>query len=132
MRGFATPGGLPAIAAKAASLKALFVLGADEADLSAFDKTFKVYIGHHGDRAAHHADVILPGAAYTEKPGTWVNLEGRVQRSERAVFPPGDAREDWTIFRALSEVLGATLPFDSYGQLQRSEEHTSELQSLMR
>src|SRR3546814_10658121 len=100
------------------------------------------------DRAAHSADGILPGAAYTEKPGTWVNLEGRVQRSERAVFPPGDAREDWTIFRALSEVLGQRLPFDSYGQLQaaiaadhpvlgseglaevvwRSEEHKSELQ----
>ncbi len=104
--GFATPGGLSAIAARAANLKALFVLGADEADLSAFDQTFKVYIGHHGDHAAHQADVILPGAAYTEKPGTWVNLEGRVQRSERAVFAPGDAREDWTILRALSEVLG--------------------------
>ena len=118
MLGFATPGGLPAIAAKAESLKALFVLGADEADLSAFEGTFKIYVGHHGDRAAHSADVILPGAAYTEKPGTWVNLEGRVQFSERAVFPPGDAREDWTIFRALSEVLGAKLPFDSPGQLR--------------
>ena len=118
MLGFTTPGGLNAIAAKAATLKALFVLGADDADLSAFEKTFKVYIGHHGDKAAHAADVILPGAAYTEKPGTWVNLEGRVQRSERAIFAPGDAREDWTIFRALSEVLGAKLPFDSYDQLQ--------------
>src|SRR3546814_15626860 len=93
MLGFATPGGLPAIAAKAESLKALFVLGADEADLSAFEGTFEIYVGHHGDRAAHSADVILPGAAYTEKPGTWVNLEGRVQFSERAVFPPGRSEE---------------------------------------
>src|SRR3546814_20455661 len=76
------------------------------------------------DRAAHSADGILPGAAYTEKPGTWVNLEGRVQFSERAVFPPGDAREDWTIFRALSEVLGAKLPFDSPGQLRADRKST--------
>ncbi len=66
----------------------------------------KVYVGHHGDKGAHAADVILPAASYAEKPGTYVNLEGRVQRSERAVFPPGDAREDWTILRALSDVLG--------------------------
>lgn len=115
--GFTTPGGLPAIAAQASSLKALFVLGADDADLSAFAGTFKVYIGHHGDKAAHDADVILPGAAYTEKPGVWVNLEGRVQTSERAIFPLGDAREDWTIIRALSERLGVTLPFDSHAEL---------------
>ncbi len=79
---------------------------------------FKVYIGHHGDQGAHHADVILPGASYAEKPGTYVNLEGRVQRGEKAVFAPGDAREDWSILRALSEVLGATLPFDSFAQLR--------------
>ena len=61
---------------------------------------------------------MLPAAAYSEKPGTWVNLEGRVQRGERAVFPPGDAREDWAIFRALSDVLGKRLPFDSLDELR--------------
>jgi NADH-quinone oxidoreductase subunit G len=81
---------------------------------------FKVYVGHHGDVGAAHADVVLPGATYTEKSGTWVNLEGRVQRGERAVFPPGDAREDWSIFRALSEVLGHTLPFDSFAGLREA------------
>jgi NADH-quinone oxidoreductase subunit G len=85
--------------------------------------TFTVYIGTHGDHGVRHADVILPGAAYTEKPGTWVNMEGRVQRSLRATFPPGDAREDWTIFRALSAVLagaglGKQLPYDDLGQLR--------------
>ena len=85
----------------------MFFLGADEVDFSRFGGSFKVYIGHHGDQGARHADVILPGASYAEKSGTWVNLEGRVQRGERAVFPPGDAREDWTILRALSEKLGA-------------------------
>ena len=79
---------------------------------------FKVYIGHHGDRGAAHADVVLPGASYAEKSGTWVNLEGRVQRGERAVFPPGDAREDWTILRALSETMGKTLPFDTLEELR--------------
>ena len=74
---------------------------------------FVIYQGHHGDAGAHAADVILPGAAYTEKSATYVNTEGRVQRSSRAVFPPGDAREDWTIIRALSEVLGHPLPYDS-------------------
>ena len=80
--------------------KLAFFLGADEVDYSAsLPSSFKVYVGHHGDNGAHHADVILPGAAYSEKSGTYVNLEGRVQRGERAVFPPGDAREDWAIFR---------------------------------
>jgi NADH-quinone oxidoreductase subunit G len=71
-----------------------------------------VYQGSHGDAGAHHADVILPGAAYTEKEGTYVNFEGRVQRAERAVFPPGEAKEDWAILRALSEHLDAKLPYD--------------------
>ncbi len=114
--GFTVAGGTAAIAE--AKPKLLFLLGADELDLAPFAKSFKAYVGHHGDRAAAHADVILPGAAYAEKPGTWVNLEGRVQRGERAVYPPGDAREDWTIFRALSEVLGKTLPFDDLRQLR--------------
>ncbi|HET8611738.1 MAG TPA: NADH-quinone oxidoreductase subunit NuoG [Sphingomonas sp.] len=116
--GFTTEGGLQAVAEAAPKL--LFLLGVDETDLAPFDKSFKVYIGTHGDRGAHAADVILPGAAYTEKHGTWVNLEGRVQRAERAVFPVGDAREDWTILRALSAVLGKTLPFDSLAGLRAS------------
>jgi len=116
--GFVTDGGVDAIRDKAGALKALFLLGADELDTSAFANTFTVYIGTHGDRGVTHADVILPGAAYGEKPGTWVNMEGRVQRGERAVFPPGDAREDWTILRALSDALDKTLPFDNLDQLR--------------
>jgi NADH-quinone oxidoreductase subunit G len=73
---------------------------ADEMDYAPFANSFKVYIGHHGDRGAAAADVVLPGAAYSEKHGIYVNLEGRVQYSEKAVDPPGDAREDWSIFRA--------------------------------
>jgi NADH-quinone oxidoreductase subunit G len=88
-------------------------------DFTKFAKTFKVFVGHHGDKGAAAADVILPGSAYTEKDGTFVNLEGRVQRSSKAVFAPGDAREDWAIFRALSEVLGHKLPFDNLADLRR-------------
>ena len=107
MLGYAHDGGIKALAAKKPKLA--FFLGADEVDHGLFAKSFKVYVGHHGDKGAHHADVILPGAAYTEKSGTYVNLEGRVQRGERAVFPPGDAREDWAIFRALSRCSGQEL-----------------------
>jgi NADH-quinone oxidoreductase subunit G len=96
----------------------LFLLGADEADLSAFADTFTVYVGTHGDAGVRVANVILPAAAYTEKHGTYVNMEGRVQFSERAVDPPGEARVDWTIFRALSDVLGKRLPFDDLTQLR--------------
>jgi NADH-quinone oxidoreductase subunit G len=78
-----------------------------------------IYQGTHGDRGAHRADVILPGAAYTEKSGTYVNTEGRVQMANRASFPPGDAREDWAILRALSDVIGNRLPFDSLTALRR-------------
>ncbi len=116
MLGYAQKGGIADIAAAAPKL--VFFLGADEVDFSKFGNSFKVFIGHHGDKGAHAADVILPGASYAEKPGTYVNLEGRVQRGDRAVFPPGDAREDWTILRALSEKLGHTLPFDSFEQLR--------------
>jgi NADH-quinone oxidoreductase subunit G len=116
MLGYAFEGGIRALAKKKPKLA--FFLGADEVDYTFFRATFKVYVGHHGDAGAAAADVILPGAAYTEKSGTYVNLEGRVQRGERAVFPPGDAREDWSIFRALSEVLGAKLPFDTLDQLR--------------
>ena len=116
--GFTTEGGLDAIRARAGALKALFLLGADETDTEAFANTFTVYIGTHGDRGVRHADVILPAAAYTEKHGIYVNLEGRVQFSEFGVHPPGEAREDWTILRALSDVLGKTLPFDDLSQLR--------------
>jgi NADH-quinone oxidoreductase subunit G len=116
MLGWAQPGGIADVIA--AKPKLVFFLGADEVDFSKFDKSFKVYIGHHGDKGAAVADVVLPGASYAEKSGTWVNLEGRVQRGERAVFPPGDSRVDWTILRALSEKLGATLPFDTIEELR--------------
>jgi NADH-quinone oxidoreductase subunit G len=92
-------------------------LGADEIDASA-SKAFTIYLGTHGDRGAHKADVILPGAAYTEKNGFYVNTEGRVQQGVRAVFPVGEAKEDWAILRALSERLGAKLPYDSLDQLR--------------
>jgi NADH-quinone oxidoreductase subunit G len=77
-----------------------------------------IYQGSHGDRGAHRADVILPGAAYTEKSATYVNTEGRAQQTVRAVFPPGEAREDWTILRALSAEIGKPLPFDTLEQLR--------------
>jgi NADH-quinone oxidoreductase subunit G len=96
----------------------LFNLGADEADIPA--GPFVIYQGTHGDRGAERADVILPGAAYTEKSATYVNTEGRPQMTARAVFPPGDAKEDWAIIRALSDALNKTLPFDSVMQLRKS------------
>ena len=109
-------GGLDAAAmTQAGALDVLFLLGADEIDVA--PGAFVVYQGTHGDRGAHRADVILPGATYTEKTGLYVNTEGRVQRAERANFPPGEAREDWAILRALSDVLGAKLPFDSHRAL---------------
>jgi NADH-quinone oxidoreductase subunit G len=101
---------------RAGALDVLINLGADEIDIE--PGAFVVYIGSHGDRGAHRADVILPGAAYPEKTGTYVNIEGRPQFADRATFPPGDAREDWAILRALSEPLGARLPFDSLSQLR--------------
>ena len=99
-------------------LDVLFLLGADEYDMSAMGKGFVVYIGSHGDAGAHRADVILPGAAYTEKSATYVNTEGRVQMTTRAVFPPGEAKEDWAIIRALSSVIGKPLPFNSLAALR--------------
>ena len=110
--------GAKAMTAKGA-LDVLVLLGADEIDLSATD-AFVVYIGTHGDAGAHRADVILPGAAYTEKNGLYVNTEGRVQMAQRAVFPKGEAREDWAILRALSGHLGATLPYDTLDQLREA------------
>jgi NADH-quinone oxidoreductase subunit G len=102
--------------AEAGALDVLFLLGADEIDVA--PGAFVVYVGTHGDAGAHRADVILPGAAYPEKSGIYVNTEGRVQMAARASFPPGEAREDWAIFRALSDVLGHRLPYDSLAQLR--------------
>jgi NADH-quinone oxidoreductase subunit G len=100
------------------TLDVLFLLGADEIKVP--DGTFVVYIGTHGDKGAHRADVILPGAAYTEKSAIYVNTEGRVQIGGRAAFPPGEAREDWAIIRALSDVLGKKLPYDSQHALRQA------------
>ena len=105
--------------AESGAVEIVYLLGADEVDTKKLEKTFVIYQGHHGDAGAHVADVILPGAAYTEKSGTYVNTEGRVQRGQVASFPPGDAREDWTIIRALSGVIGKMLPFDSLPALRK-------------
>jgi NADH-quinone oxidoreductase subunit G len=104
---------------RSGEVELLYLLGADEIDTAALGDAFVIYQGHHGDRGAWRADVVLPGAAYTEKDGTYVNTEGRVQQGRRAVFPPGEAREDWRILRALSGALGRPLPFDSLGALRR-------------
>ncbi len=95
------------------AIELVFALGTDEIEPKRLEKAFVVYQGTHGDRVAPIADVILPGAAYTEKNATWVNLEGRPQRGRLAVFPPGEAKEDWRILRALSEALGTTVPLDT-------------------
>ncbi|MGB7404218.1 MAG: molybdopterin-dependent oxidoreductase, partial [Pacificimonas sp.] len=118
--GFTTVGGTKQLLCDAedGTIKALFLHGADEIETAHLTDTFKIYIGHHGDRGAHGADVILPAASFAEKSATWVNMEGRVQRSDRATFPPGDAREDWAILRALSDVLGVTLPYDDMNALR--------------
>jgi NADH-quinone oxidoreductase subunit G len=99
-------------------IEVMFLLGADEYDMSALGEAFVVYLGTHGDAGAHRADVILPGAAYSEKSATFVNTEGRVQMTNRAVFPPGQAKEDWAILRALSSHLDQKLPFDSLAELR--------------
>lgn len=97
----------------------IWLLAADEIDTGRLGKAFVVYQGHHGDRGAHRADVILPGAAYTEKNATYVNTEGRVQQARMAVFPPGEAREDWKILRAASEAIGRKLPYDSLREVRQ-------------
>ena len=99
-------------------VEVVYLLGADEIDMARLGKAFVIYQGHHGDAGAHRADVILPGAAYTEKNATYVNTEGRAQRTRLAVFPPGEAREDWAILRALSPLLGHTLPYDSLAEVR--------------
>jgi len=100
-------------AAEVGDIDVLYLLGADEIDTSRLGKSFVIYQGHHGDKGANRADVILPAAAYTEKDATYVNTEGRVQRTHRAVFPPGEAREDWAVIAGLSHALGKGLPYDS-------------------
>jgi NADH-quinone oxidoreductase subunit G len=116
--GFAQKGGLNDL--EAAKPKLVLLLGADELAETSFKGAFKVYVGHHGDAGARGADLVLPGAAYSEKHGTFVNTEGRVQRAERATFPPGQAREDWAIFRAVSELTDNTLQFNSFAELRKA------------
>ncbi len=99
------------------TLDVLFLLGVDEVEIA--QGAFVIYIGTHGDRGASRADVVLPGAAYPEKSAIYVNTEGRVQIAARASFPPGDAREDWAILRALSDVLKNRLPYDSLAALRQ-------------
>ncbi len=116
------------LAGAESAVDTVFLLGADEIDTSTLAGAFVIYIGHHGDRGAAVADVILPAAAWTEKDATYVNLEGRPQRAQRAVFPPGEAREDWRILRALSGHLGMPLPFDDLDSLR--QEMTREVPHL--
>jgi NADH-quinone oxidoreductase subunit G len=116
MLGYAQQGGIADLVA--ARPRLLLSLGADEVDYAKFAKSTVVYIGHHGDKGAHAADIVLPGAAWTEKAGTYVNTEGRVQFAEKAVFAPGDAREDWTILRALADALDVSVGFDSFEELR--------------
>jgi NADH-quinone oxidoreductase subunit G len=104
---------------RSSEVELLYFLGADEIDTNDLGGAFVIYQGHHGDRGAACADVILPGAAYTEKDGSYVTTEGRVQLARRAVFPPGEAREDWRILRALSGAIGRPLPFDTLAELRR-------------
>jgi NADH-quinone oxidoreductase subunit G len=118
MLGFAQGGGMGDL--HQAAPKLLISLGADEMDYTPFANALKVYIGHHGDKGAAAADIVLPGSAYTEKAGTYVSTEGRVQFSDKAVFAPGDAREDWTILRALADALGVSAGFDSFDELREA------------
>jgi NADH-quinone oxidoreductase subunit G len=111
-------GGKDTAAILSSGMEFIYLLGADECDLSRVGDAFVVYQGSHGDRGAERADVIFPGAAYTEKSATYVNTEGRAQQTVKAAFAPGDAKEDWTIIRALSERVGAKLPYDTLSELR--------------
>ncbi|MCP4936549.1 MAG: NADH-quinone oxidoreductase subunit G [bacterium] len=106
-------------ASETGNMEVVYLLGADEIDVQRLANSFVIYQGSHGDNGAAIADVILPGAAYSEKTATYVNFEGRPQMTMRAVFPPGEAREDWTIIRALSQALGKTLPYDNSMELRK-------------
>jgi NADH-quinone oxidoreductase subunit G len=117
-------------AAGAGQLDVIYLLGADEIEMGALGQTFVIYQGSHGDRGAHRADVVLPAATYTEKSATYVNTEGRAQMTTRAVFPPGEAKEDWAIVRALSGAMGTPLPFDTLAALRQAMYTTTP--SLMR
>jgi len=118
--GLVTENGIEGIldGAEKGDIKVVYNMGADEFDTSKLAKAFVIYQGSHGDEGVKNADVILPGVAYTEKPGTYLNTEGRVQIALRAIFGPGEAREDWTILRALSDVLGKTLSYDTIAELR--------------
>jgi NADH-quinone oxidoreductase subunit G len=105
-------------ASYAGDMKLVWLLGADEIDTTKLENSFTIYQGHHGDKGATVADVVLPGAAFTEKEGLYVNFEGRVQMTQRATFPPGEAKEDWAIIRALSDRLSSSLPFDSHAAVR--------------
>ncbi len=106
--------------AQSGEIELVYLLGADEIDTERLGNAFVIYQGTHGDAGAHRADVILPGAAYTEKSGLYANFEGRVQMANRASFPPGEAKEDWAILRALSEVLGRPLPYDDIDGVRKA------------
>jgi NADH-quinone oxidoreductase subunit G len=109
------------------SMEVLYLLGADEIDFSHLKNTFIIYQGHHGDAGAHNASVILPGATYTEKNATYVNTEGRVQQTQLATSPPGDAKEDWRIIRAMSEVCDKTLPYSTLEEVRQGMVRTNEV-----
>ncbi len=111
-------GGLASAQILSGGLQTVVLLGADEVDLRGLSEATVVYIGSHGDAGASAADIVLPAAAYTEMVATYVNTEGRVQMTRRAVQPKGEAREGWAIFRALSEVMGLTLPYDTADALR--------------
>ncbi len=113
--------------AETGAIDIVYLLGADEIDTDRLGSAFVIYQGHHGDAGAARADVVLPGAAYPEKDATWVNTEGRAQRGLRACFPPGEAREDWAVIRALSAVLGKTLPYDLLAAVRAGLNRTSEV-----
>jgi NADH-quinone oxidoreductase subunit G len=122
------PGGVDLAGMMGGGVDLLWLLGADEFDTARIGaETFVVYQGHHGDAGAARADVILPGSAYTEKDGTYVNTEGRVQRGYRALFPPGDAREDWRILRAFSATIGHALPYDDLDSLRARMERQNQV-----
>ncbi len=121
--------------AEKGAIEVMYLLGADEIDVKPLKHSFVVYQGHHGDVGAHHADVVLPGAAYTEKSATYVNTEGRVQRTTMAVFPPGEAKEDWKIIAELAEYLGKGLGVQSVRELREQliekAPHFAELDSVV-
>jgi NADH dehydrogenase (ubiquinone) Fe-S protein 1 len=119
-------GFLPGLGTSTASPTFVYNLGADDFDDSEVPSdAFVVYQGHHGDKGALCANVILPGAAYTEKAGTYVNLEGRMQQTRAAASTPGDARDDWKIIRAVSEIVGSRLPYDTLDEVQERLEAVS-------